>query len=242
MACYAGWFRLIYERPLAADGGALGVFAYSTQLLAGALLYDWYTTLSLTPMHSQTQHFCNTHNQRRYLEYVLCGSVLMLWGYSLACLPKGPWCYAAKKVEVECPIVSSPQDLLAPLPFTHTTSPTTLTPSAGESDGVVSVLSLSKEVAATTSFQIFSAGYGMVLYLVCHVVGDVLRLRVSVLEEFSQQALSAFLVHVALLFFFRWLVPSNAPIWWAWGWFILYCWANWQAVCWLRANNIQLRL
>jgi predicted acyltransferase len=206
------YYHWVMERP-GIDGGPLGFLTWTVPMLAGAFAYDVVAQRG---------------SVRAIPPIVVCGLLLMLAGYALACL---------NRVSDLSSLSSSDlQSILVEPPF--------IRPAQGPDGRLISppdIWTMSQR-AGSASYLIFGAGFSLALYALFIWACDIGPVRIGIFRTFGSNALAAYVIHPMVYGLIKPYTPKDAPLWYVLGAIALAIGICYLFIRYLEKNKIFIKL
>ncbi len=248
---YWFYFDWIHTLPEAIDGGPLGFLTWTIPTMLGTLACDAVVGRERRP---------------RLALMMLWAVLLMGLGYGMSCLTR-IYDVPADQVEAlsdireaEHPVFPSSEqfgrwkdnltagnwsELLAEPPFVPP-------PHSREVvDGNVSNESFKSrkwnywqmgQCIGATSYQTFSAGFSLAVYVAFYILADVWNLRLDLFRTLGTNALVGYVLHGMVDGAVKAFMPPDSPAWYMWAGFAFYFWITWLILRSLEKQNIYIKL
>jgi hypothetical protein len=96
--------------------------------------------------------------------------------------------------------------------------------------------------AGSVSYQLFSAGFSLVVYAVFRVLCDGRNWSLRLFHDLGSNALAAYILHSIVMETVTKFAPGDSPAWWALSTGALHFGLVWWMVRWLNQKGLYLRL
>jgi predicted acyltransferase len=96
--------------------------------------------------------------------------------------------------------------------------------------------------AGSASYQLFSAGFSLVVYAAFRVFCDFHGWRTALFHDLGTNALAAYVLHIMVMDALMNFAPKDSPVWWTLGVGALHFALVWWMVRWLNGKGLYLRL
>lgn len=244
------WFYFAWVnngQPNGIDGGPLGFLTWTIPVLVGSLCADL---------------FLRSDDEAVPVGRAFLGAAgLMLAGYLLSCGTRYYDVDSGGQVSepvgriAESPVIPAPEAmrrawtefaagdsarLLAEAPFVPPPHP------AGQIDASYRYRQwnywMMSQRGGTLSYLTFGAGLSLGLFLVFHVLWDLLGLSLAVLRTLGTNALAGYVLHMLVADAVQQFMPPDAPAWYVWAGFAVYFLITYGLLRSLERAGVYLRL
>lgn len=93
-----------------------------------------------------------------------------------------------------------------------------------------------------TSYQTFSAGFSLAVYVLFYILADMLNIRIGIFRTLGVNALVGYVLHDMVGGSVKAFMPPDSPAWYMWAGFALYFWITWLFLRSLEKQNIYIKL
>ncbi len=98
------------------------------------------------------------------------------------------------------------------------------------------------QCVGAVSYQTFSAGFSLAVYVLFYLLADVWKLRLGLFRTLGTNALIGYVLHGLVDGAVKAFMPPDCPTWYMWAGFAFYFWLTWLILRSLEKQNIYIKL
>jgi fucose 4-O-acetylase-like acetyltransferase len=92
------------------------------------------------------------------------------------------------------------------------------------------------------SYQIFSAGFSLAVYILFYILADVVGLKIGIFRTLGTNALFGYALHGLVDRAVKSFMPQDSPEWYVWTGFAVFFWITWLMLRALEKRGIYIKL